>query len=329
MRRTEKMVKALQKVEVDKLIDERPLSRLQMTVILLCAFVIFLDGYDIQTLAVSINWLAPDWHLTRSDFTLPQTTALLGYASSAAFVAGLGDRWGRRPILIIATAVMGIGSLGTALSGDVNQLALWRFLTGMGFGASVPNATAITSEFVPVRRRAGLITLMYANIALGAVLAGFAAPSIHAAFGWQAVFILGGVLPLIVSVLLWFGLPESIRFLIEKRLGDARIAAIMKRLAQEVDAKEITLAKRSGVERQSVLALFAPEYRARTMLLWLTVALNLFSLFFLISWLPTLLNSSGWSPTASSRGGVMLQIGGIISGLIMAWYVDRGRTVLS
>jgi len=58
MRRTEKMVKALQKVEVDKLIDERPLSRLQMTVILLCAFVIFLDGYDIQTLAVSINgWL--------------------------------------------------------------------------------------------------------------------------------------------------------------------------------------------------------------------------------------------------------------------------------
>jgi len=145
------MVKALQKVEVDKLIDERPLSRLQMTVILLCAFVIFLDGYDIQTLAVSINWLAPDWHLTRSDFTLPQTTALLGYASSAAFVAGLGDRWGRRPILIIATAVMGIGSLGTALSGDVNQLALWRFLTGMGFGASVPNATAITSEFVLVR----------------------------------------------------------------------------------------------------------------------------------------------------------------------------------
>jgi AAHS family 4-hydroxybenzoate transporter-like MFS transporter len=79
----------------------------------------------------------------------------------------------------------------------------------------------------------------------------------------------------------------------------------------------------------AVLALFAPEYRARTMLLWLTVALNLFSLFFLISWLPTLLNSSGWSPTASSRGGVMLQIGGIISGLIMAWYVDRGRTVLS
>jgi len=320
-------MKTMQKVEIDKLIDERPLSGIQMRVIVLCSFLIFLDGYDIQTLAVSINWLAPEWHLTRLDFTWAQTAALLGYAVSAALVAGYGDKWGRRPILIMATAVMGIGSLGTALSGNVDQVTFWRFLTGMGFGASVPNATAITSEFVPVRRRAKLITLMYGNIALGAVLAGFAAPPIHAAFGWQAVFLVGGFGPILISVLLWLGLPESVRFLIEKRPGDPRIAAIVKRLAPDVDSGNVTLSKRSGVERQSVVALFAPEYRARTLLLWFGLVFNLFSLFFLISWLPTLLSSSGWSPTAASRGGVMLQIGGIISGLIMAQYVDRGKTV--
>jgi AAHS family 4-hydroxybenzoate transporter-like MFS transporter len=118
-----------------------------------------------------------------------------------------------------------------------------------------------------------------------------------------------------------------VRFLIEKRPGDARIAAILSRLAPDVDSRSVTLTTRSGVERQSVLALFAPAYRARTLLLWFGVALNLFSLFFLISWLPSLLNSAGWSSGAASRGGVMLQIGGIVSGLIMAWYVDRGRTV--
>jgi AAHS family 4-hydroxybenzoate transporter-like MFS transporter len=222
---------------------------------------------------------------------------------------------------------MGVGSLGTALSENVNQIAFWRFLTGAGFGASVPNATAITSEFVPLRRRAALITVMYANIALGAVLAGFAAPSMYAAFGWEAVFILGGAGPLIVCVLLWFGLPESVRFLIEKRPGDTRIAAIVKQLAPDVDPRNATLAARSAIKRQSVLALLAPEYWARTLLLWLGVSLNLFSLFFLISWLPSLLASAGWAPENASRGGVMLQIGGIISGLIMAWYVDRGRTV--
>ncbi|PYI83047.1 MAG: 4-hydroxybenzoate transporter, partial [Verrucomicrobia bacterium] len=202
-----------------------------------------------------------------------------------------------------------------------------RLLTGMGFGASVPNATAITSEFVPVRRRAALITVMYANIALGAVVAGFAAPPIYAALGWKAVFLAGGFGPIIVCMLLWLALPESVRFLIEKRPGDPRIAKIVSRLAPGVDSQHVTLSARSGVQRQSVLALLAPVYRSRTLLLWLGVAFNLFSLFFLISWLPALLNSAGWSTTNASRGGVMLQIGGILSGLIMAWYVDRGRTV--
>ena len=166
------MITQSQKIEIDKLIDERPISSLQILVILLCAFIIFLDGYDIQTLGATLNWLAKEWQLTRADFTLAQTAALIGYAISAALVAGLGDRWGRRPVLIFAAALMGIGSVGTAFSANVDQLAFWRLLTGMGFGASVPNATAITSEFVPLRRRAALITVMYANIALGAVVAG-------------------------------------------------------------------------------------------------------------------------------------------------------------
>jgi MFS transporter, AAHS family, 4-hydroxybenzoate transporter len=222
---------------------------------------------------------------------------------------------------------MGTASLFTALSQNLAQLTFWRFLTGVGFGASIPNATAITSEFVPARRRAALITLMYANIALGAVVAGFAAPPVYAAFGWRAVFILGGAGPLIVGLMLWLGLPESVRFLIEKRPDDKRIAAIVSRLAPGVDSRNVMLATRGGVEQQSVLTLLAPSYRPRTLLLWVAVALNMFSLYFLISWLPALLNTAGWSPADASRGGVMLQIGGIISGLILAWYVDRRRTV--
>ena len=321
------MATTTQQVAIDKLIDERPMSALQVRVIVLCASVIFFAGYDIQTLAVSLNWLASEWQLTRADFTLAQTAAVVGYASSAALVAGLGDRWGRRPILIFAALLMGTASLFTALSTNVAQLTFWRFLTGAGFGASVPNATAITSEFVPARRRAALITVMYAHIALGAVVAGFAAPPLYAALGWPAIFALGGAGPLIAGLMLWLGLPESVRFLVEKRPDDKRIAAIVSRLAPGVDARNVTVAARSGVTRHSVLTLLAPAYRLRTLLLWVGVALNMFSLYFLISWLPALLNIAGWSAADASRGGVMLQIGGIISGLILASYVDRGRTV--
>src|SRR5262245_16517159 len=92
------VLKTQTQVAIDTVIDERPLSGLQIRVIALCASVIFLDGYDIQALAATVNWLASEWHLTRGDFTLAQTAALIGYALGAAVVAGLGDRWGRRPI---------------------------------------------------------------------------------------------------------------------------------------------------------------------------------------------------------------------------------------
>jgi AAHS family 4-hydroxybenzoate transporter-like MFS transporter len=143
------------------------------------------------------------------------------------------------------------------------------------------------------------------------------------------VFLAGGIGPIMVCILLALFLPESVRFLLEKRPGDLRIGKILSRLAPGINPQNVTLAAKSGVQRQSVLALLAPVYRSRTLLLWLGISLNLFSLFFLISWLPALLNSAGWSPAAASRGGVMLQIGGIVSGLIMAWYVDRGKTVRS
>src|SRR6185295_18525376 len=102
--------------------------------------------------------------------------------------------------------------------------------------------------------------------------------------------------PLIAGLMLWLGLPESVRFLVEKRPGDKRIRAIVSRLAPDVDPRHVTLAARSGVTQQSVFTLLTPTYRPRTLLLWVGVALNMFSLYFLISWLPALLNAAGWSP---------------------------------
>jgi AAHS family 4-hydroxybenzoate transporter-like MFS transporter len=74
-----------------------------------------------------------------------------------------------------------------------------------------------------------------------------------------------------------------------------------------------------------VLALLGPTYRTRTILLWSTFALNLFVLFTLVSWLPTVLSDAGWTRTQALRGAVMNQAGGIVGGLIIAWLIDRGR----
>jgi len=312
--------------DIGRIIDTRPLTGLQIRVLLLCALIVLLDGYDIQTLALTVPTLMKEWSLAKAEFTWALTASLLGYGAGAAFIAGLGDRYGRRPVLILATVLMGIGSIGTAYASDMTGLVIWRFITGAGFGTSIPNCTSLTSEYMPAARRALLITLMYVGVALGALIAGLVAPSIVAAYGWRAIFVIGGALPLALAVLLFTGLPESARFLVAKRPGDPRLARILARIAPGVDPATAR-DEHAGSERQSIASLLTPVYKPRTLLLWAVFALNLFALYFLISWLPALLTGAGWSIRDAQRGGVLIQAGGIVTGLIMAWYVDKGHTV--
>jgi AAHS family 4-hydroxybenzoate transporter-like MFS transporter len=269
-----------------------------------------------------------EWGLPRGDFGWALSFSLIGYGLGAAFLAGLGDRFGRKPVLIFAVLLMAIGSIGNAYITNMQELIFWRFLTGIGFGTSIPNCTALTSEYMPAKSRAVLITLMYTGVAFGALVSGFVADPIINAYGWRAIFLIGGALPLGISILLVAGLPESIRFLVARRPDDPRTMRLAAAIAPGNTAQRF-VDHSAGTEKQSLAALLEPLYRPRTLLLWSVFALNLFVLYFLISWLPSLLTGAGWTPMDGRRGGVLIQAGGIVSGLLMAWGVDRGRTVLS
>jgi AAHS family 4-hydroxybenzoate transporter-like MFS transporter len=210
----------------------------------------------------------------------------------------------------------------------MTQLFIWRFLTGLGLGPSLSNATALTSDYVPSKRRAALITLMFSGVPIGAFTSGFAAPSIIEAFGWRGMFTIGGVMPLILCFLLAMTIPESIRLLLAGRPNDPRIPKILARLAPGIDARAV-YAKKVEIQRQSVTELLRGSYRKGTILLWLVFILNMFVLYLLVNWLPTLLTAQGWSPSQAPKGAVMIQAGGVIGGLILSWYVDRGKTVRS
>jgi AAHS family 4-hydroxybenzoate transporter-like MFS transporter len=172
-----------------------------------------------------------------------------------------------------------------------------------------------------------LITAMFISVALGALLAGFMAPSLIESFGWRSIFLVGGILPLMLSLVLLAWIPESIRLLVAQRPNDPRIERLARRFLPGVDSATLYVRPEDRVERQSVAVLFASRYRSRTLLLWCVFALNLFVLFVLISWLPTILTEAGWTRPQALRGAVMIQAGGIVGGLIIARLVDRGRTL--
>ena len=311
-------------VDVAALIDSRPLSGLQIRVVALCALVVLIDGYDIQIMSLAVPAVAEAWKIRPADFGWVLTASLAGIGLGGAFVAPLADRFGRRPLMLLGMALAGISTLAAAFSHSLTEFMVWRLITGIGIGSAQPIAAALTADFMPLRRRAWLVTLMFCNVALGAVVAGFTAPPAMAAMGWRGLFIVGAVATLGLWVVLWFALPESLRFLVARRPGHKGVAASLAHIAPEVDPANVTIAPELKV-RRSVLDLLSRELRARTLVIWTIYTINVFVVYLLISWLPTLLRQAGWPADQASRGAVLFQAGGVVGGLLLSSQIDRGR----
>lgn len=313
--------------DITKLFDGSRIGSFQVRVLALCSLVIFLDGYDLQAMALAIPSLSTAWNVPAAAFGAPLAAALLGLGLGSAFIAPLGDRLGRRPVLIACTCLVGLTSLATTLAGSIGGLALGRFLTGLFLGACQGNATAMTAEFAAPRNRAFLITLTGCNVALGSLLAGLTAPWVIAEFGWRGLFYVGGVLPVCLALLLLVGLPESIQLLMVRRPEDPRIARIFARLFPGETLPLPTPVAAATRKGASLLDLLRPDLRSRTLVLWAIYSASTFLLYLVLSWLPALLAAAGWTGPASLRSIVSFQLGGIAGSIALACLVDRGRVV--
>jgi len=313
------------RISVAELIDRRPMSATQMCVAALCAAALFVDGYDIQVMALAVPTLSHAWSLPPSSFGYALSAVVLGITAGSAILGPLGDRFGRRTMLVVTMVFVGVLTCCTALSRTPAQFVDWRFATGVALGAGIPSCAALTSEYAPVASRSFVMGLMNVATPIGAFSAGFIAPPVLEMFGWRGTFMIGGIGPLVIALLALL-VPESLKFLLVRRPTDARITRYLRRIAPDVDPANVSAQATDEPRRVSPLELLADAFRARTLLLWGMLILNLFNLYVLVSWLPTLLERSGWNLADALRGAVLIQGGGIAGGLLMSRFMDRGAT---
>ena len=276
---------------------------------MLCSLVCLLDGYDVLVAPVSVPVLAQAWQLPPQAFTAMLTATVLGMALGAVFLAPLGDRYGRRLVIAGSFAVVGATSLLTSLSTTVLALTLIRLVTGLALGASIANALALASEVAPVRLRSRVTVCVYSMSALGSVFGGMIAPSILDTLGWQGLYIVGGVIPLLLVPVLYVCIPAPTRKSGTPGASDGtvRAAGVIAGIGQ----------------------LLAPAYRSRTLLLWGLYFVCLFTMYVISSWLPTLMNLHGWDVNTSVYAIMVFSLGGILGGFAIGWLVDRNRTALA
>jgi AAHS family 4-hydroxybenzoate transporter-like MFS transporter len=312
-------------VDVPAFVDRQPVGAYQIRVLLICAAVLFIDGFDTQAIGYVAPAVAQEWKLARGSLGPVFSAGLFGLMIGALIFGPMADRIGRRRIILASTLVFGIGTLLTVIAADTTWLIALRVLTGLGLGGAMPNAVALTSEFSPHRRRATMVMIMFAGFSIGAALGGLLAAAMIPAFGWRSVFLVGGLVPLLLLPFLFKALPESIRFLAMIGGRDREVADLLQKVAPAASFAGgarfvVQEPKLSGLP---VAHLFAEGRSWVTLLLWVVFFMSLLDLYLLSNWLPTVLNDLGVSVSAAAAIGAMLQVGGVVGTFTLGKVIDR------
>lgn len=309
------------KSPIEEALENQPFGALQLRVVLLCALVQAFDGFDLGTIGMAAPSLAKAWGVPPPHFTIAFVMSSVGILVGALLSGPLGDRLGRRPLLIWSTGFIGLFSMLSAFAWSVPTITAMRFMTGIGIGGAMPVTVALTADYSPVSRRGTLLMLMFCGNTIGGFLGGQLVAQILPIFGWQSIFFSGGLPPLILIPFLLLFLPESPRFLIAHRADAPATQAILRQLnvsAQAAATKLVDVAEGNPVQQ-----LFTGGLAATTVLIWIVFFANLLNMYLFSYWMPTVLHLSGLKPEVAVFYASMFQLGGILSCLLLGPMIDR------
>jgi AAHS family 4-hydroxybenzoate transporter-like MFS transporter len=321
-------VKQTAVLDVREFIDEQPFSGFQFLIASLCAMVVFIDGFDAQVMGPVGPSLTAQLHIARTAFGSVISSGTFGMMIGALLFGPLADRIGRKPVLTACALAFGIGSLLTAQATSVSQLMAFRVFTGFGMGGAMPNAIALTSEYMPKRWRNRAVMTMFCGFSLGSAFAGWTVAALIRNYGWRSIFLVGGSIPIAVAVLLMALLPESIRFLVIRGGQKQRILNYLSRMTDRAVAADELVAGRDehAGNAFSVGQLFVEHRAGVTVMLWVMFFMNLLNLWFLNNWLPTIMNDAGIKVETASLITSLFQIGGLVGALALAGALGRRLT---
>ena len=311
-------------VDVGTLLDDGRWSTYQKLLVVGIALTIIFDGLDNQLIGAAVPAMIREWGLQRSAFAWVLSAALLGMVIGGFLGGYIGDRIGRRTALLGSIVWFGLLTVLVSLAGDVTTLTALRFFAGLGLGGAMPNAAALAAEYVPLRRRASAVTFTIVCIPIGGTLAGFTGAIVLPAYGWRALFLIGGALPLVLAAVLWTVLPESPRFLAQQRARWPELARLLRRLGHTLPSDVAFVdSHERAVARPSVRSLFEGDYRRDTLALCAAFFFCLLSVYTGTNWVPTLLSGAGFGDAAANYGLFAFNLGGVVGAVLGAIIFGR------
>ena len=307
---------------IETALENQRLGGLQIRVAALCTLIQMCDGYDVNSIGWAVPSLIHIWHLPPPAFTVTFLWSSIGIMVGALSSGPIGDRVGRRPLLLASLAIFGLASLLSAFAGSLLILSILRFFTGLGIGGAFPGAATLTADYAPRRLRATLIMASFTGAPIGGFLGGqVVALLLRQGFAWPVIFLIGGAFPLVLMLVIALWLPESPRFLAARANLAPRERALLQRLdiaPGRVERHTIDLAHGNPIKM-----LFGEGYALQTVLMWIIFFCSLLNLFLFAYWLPTVLNLVGFTPSQAVFASSLRDFGAIFAVLYLGLLIDR------
>jgi len=305
---------------VESALENQRIGGLQIRVVVLCTLIQICDGYDINSVAWAVPKLIDTWHLAPPAFTTAFLWSSIGILVGALSAGPIGDRVGRKPLLVISLLIFGVASLASAFVPSLAGLTVARFFTGLGIGGAFPGAASLAGDYAPHRRRALLIMASFTGAPVGGFVGGqIVAWWLLPQFGWESIFIAGGLFPLILVPLLLIWLPESPRFLATRRNLSPRQAALLRRLDLEPGKQHYVDVARGN----PIAMLFGRGYALQTVLLWVIFFCSLLNLFLFGYWMPTVFKLIGYTAAQAVFASSLRDCGAMFAVFYLGVLIDR------
>jgi AAHS family 4-hydroxybenzoate transporter-like MFS transporter len=322
------------RVDVSAAIERQNLSGFLVALVVTSWIITFFDGYDMNVIGFAAPYFAKEFNLTRVMIGNVFSTGTLGLMVGGFLFGYLGDRIGRRPAIIWSTLSFGLFTLLIALVRSYEWLLVLRFCVGVTAGGMLPLAWALNIEYAPKRYRATVVTLIMIGYSLGTALGGPIANALAPTYGWQSIFVFGGVLSLISGCILFATLPESIRFLASQDRDPQIIARTLKRVAPDLkippDPQFIVADEEGHSKSFRPALLFVDDLRWITPLLWVAYIFSSVAVFFLATWTPLVFEALHFTRADAAWAGTVISIAGAIGGLLLMRFTDtRGAIAIA
>jgi len=321
------MAVAPRTIDIATFIDERKLGPFNYKLILLSWLITVFDGFDMMMISFTAPYMRDEMGLDKLQLGNVFSAGMLGMMIGGFAFAYLGDRLGRRRTIISAAFAFGILTTATAFAGTYEHLLILRFLDGVAIGGMLPLAWALNIEYVPNKMRSTVVTIIMVGYSVGTALAGPVTVWLAPTYGWEGVFLVGGLGTLVCAVALLFALPESVRFLASKNIRPELIAKTLNRLDPTLGATaqdRFVLTDEVKVKGEFTPAqLFLGDLKWLTPLLWTAYIASTLAVYFKANWGPIVYEELNFSrDTAayvSSFGGMM----GAVLGLLLMRFTDK------